>query len=91
MINGYKLRFAKKYIYCDTIFLTIMGVIPGIIAGILLTNWNLDTVTTDLSYYLHRISIPACVGAAGFSSLLTAVMCLIAMKRISGFQLSDLQ
>lgn len=90
MINGYKLRFAKKYIYCDTIFLTIMGAVLGVIAGILLTNWNLDSVTTDLSYYLHQISFLACVCAAGLSSLLTAVMCLIAMKRISVFQLSDL-
>ena len=91
MINGYKLRFVKKYIYCDTIFLTAAGVILGIAAGVLLSYWNVNMMTSDVTYCLHRISILSCFGASALSSLLTAIMCLIAMKRISAFQLADLQ
>lgn len=90
MINGYKVSHAKKYIYFDTVFLTAIGIIIGVGAGIVFSNWNVNMMTSDVTYYLHRISIPSCIGAAVLSTFLTAVMCLFAMKRIKGYNLSDL-
>ncbi len=90
MLNGYKRRFAKKYISCDAVFLTFVGILLGIVEGVMLGRWNIDRMTSDVSYFLHRINILTCIGAAGLSSLLTAFICHIAIKRISGFQLSNL-
>ena len=90
MINGYKLHYAKKYIYSDTVFLTVVGVLLGVVSGILLSNWNVNMMTSDVTYYLHRISALSCIGAAVLSALLTGIMCLIAMKRIPDYALSDL-
>lgn len=38
MINGYSIKYARRYIYSDTVLLTIVGIILGMIVGSIMGN-----------------------------------------------------
>lgn len=90
MINGYSAHDAKRYIYSDTILLAVVGILLGTVGGVLLGQWNTSSTESELSCFLRQISFPACVIGITFTALLIAGMTLIAMKRISTFELSDI-
>lgn len=90
MINGYSVHEARKYIYSDTIFLTGIGILLGTVCGVLLGWWNTNSMESEISCFLRQISFPACLIGIIFTAVLTTVMTLIAMKRVSTFALSDM-
>lgn len=90
MINGYSERHAKKYIYTDTIFLTVIGIIIGLVLGILMGIWNVNAMSTETSYFIHAIDWKACIIGVLMTSGITALMSVIALQRINRFNLSDL-
>ena len=90
IINGYSIKYARKYISADTIFLTVIGIIGGLAAGILLGAWDIRTMESDSCYFLHGINFTACILGAVFTVLLVVIMTAIALKKIDHFDLSDI-
>ncbi len=89
-INGFPLKETKKYIYTDTVFLGITGIILGIILGIIIGNATIDSLSSGASYFLHEISWAACGIGAVLSAALTALMSWAAVKKIKKFKLTDI-
>lgn len=90
MINGYYLEDAKRYIYSDTIFLTIIGTIFGCVIGSIMGNAAVSSFESNVTLFLHRIDIKAClIGGIG-AMVLTFIICLIALRKISKFKLTDI-
>ena len=90
MINGYTTKETSKYIYIDTLLMMIFGILFGIIGGVLLGYWDVISLESKMSYFLHEISFLAIGIGASISALFTICMTLIALKRISNFELTDL-
>ena len=90
MINGYSVKDARKYITKDTVLLTGIGVILGMILGTVFGFISIDTFNNYAAYVYKEIDILACLIGAIASILLSFVMCKIALKRVNKFKLSDI-
>ena len=90
MINGFSVKDAKRYIYNDTIVLTAIGIIVGLIFGGVMGSLTVMSVEPDTAYFIKDIdSIAMLVGTVG-SAVLAAVMSLIALRRVPRFNLTDI-
>jgi len=89
MINGYSVKYAKRYIYSDTIGLTVIGILLGIIIGTILGKWNLYSMTSELSYYIQDVDPFAWLAGGLISSVSTFVICIFALRRIDTFSLTN--
>ncbi|MDO5448470.1 MAG: hypothetical protein Q4F70_02555, partial [Clostridia bacterium] len=90
MINGFYEKDAKKYIYQDTIVLTIIGMILGVVLGAVVGYETVLTMLTEASYFNLDPSIPAMVIGVGVTAVLVVITTLIALKRVSSFKLTDI-
>lgn len=90
MINGFTIKQARKYIYSDTIFLTIIGIILGLIVGSVMGNLSVRAFESNQTEFLHRIDPMACLIAIGVTTLLTLIVSSIALKKINKFKLTDI-
>ena len=90
MINGYSVKEAKKYIYKDTIFLTIIGIILGCILGNIIGNWNMRVLSYLPANFYEGTSWIAIGAGAVVAAFLALVNALIAMRRIKKFSLTDI-
>ena len=90
MINGFSVKDARQYIYRDTIVLTIIGIIFGVIFGVVMGNVTIMTLEPDMAYFAKGIDWMACGFGAAASGVLAIVLCSLALRRISGFKLSDI-
>ena len=90
MINGYFLKDAKKYIYSDTIFLSIIGIALGCVIGTIMGNAAVSSFESNATIFLHRIDYKACAIGAGGTVILTFIVSLVALSRISKFKLTDI-
>lgn len=89
MINGYERKDAKKYIYGDTIFLTIFGIIVGSILGSFAGIFTLKTFDGECVTVIQNITIPGCIICAILTAVLSGMACLIALRKIDKFELTD--
>ena len=90
MINGYSKRSVKKYIYCDTILLSVIGSIIGTVIGVLIGFLTLRMFSSECVILMHRLSIPMCVLCMAVTGLLTATAVMIALRKVDGFKLQDI-
>ncbi len=90
MINGYSKKHARKYIYKDTVLLTAIGIILGVLIGIAMGHIIITSMNSDESYFLNNVNYAACLISITTTALLTFIMTKIALKRIDSFSLSDL-
>lgn len=90
MINGYERKDAKKYIYGDTIFLTIFGIIVGSILGSFAGIFTLKTFDGECVTVIQNITIPGCIICAILTAVLSGMACLIALRKIDKFELTDI-
>jgi len=90
MINGYSIKQANKYIYSDTIFLTAIGLVLGVIVGIITGDLSVASFENNSMYMIHEIDVYACIGGVIITSILSFVMCKIALKKIANFELTDI-
>lgn len=90
MINGYDRGSVKKYIYGDTIFLTIIGSVIGTVVGVMVGFMTLKLFSSDCVILMHKFSMPVCVICIVATGILTTVSVMIAMRRIDGFKLRDI-
>lgn len=90
MINGYEVGDAKKYIYCDTIVLSVIGTIIGTVLGVVMSFLSVNGLETKYTNYCHQIVWGAIVVGILFSVLLTFVMTMIALTKIKKFRLQEI-
>lgn len=90
MINGFSIKDARAYIYRDTVFLSVLGIICGVIFGCVMGNITLITLEPDMGFFIKAIEPKACLIGACVSGVLATILCSIAMKKISRFKLADI-
>jgi len=90
MINGFSIHQAKKYIYSDTIFLSIIGIIVGILGGIIFGGYSITAFESEYIYLLHDVNVFAVIAGIVFTILLTTFMTALSLTRIKKFNLEDI-
>jgi len=90
MINGFSLHEAKRYIYTDTIFLTIIGIIVGVIVGSIFGIATIKCFENDYLAFAHDLSSIACIAGISMAVILVFVTTLIALRKISQFSLTEI-
>lgn len=90
MINGYSIKYARRYIYSDTILLAIVGIIIGMLVGSAMGNLSVKAFESSVISVIYGVSLKACLCGALMSGLFTFAACMVAMKRIGSFKLSDI-
>lgn len=89
MINGYSQKEVKKYIYSDTIQLTIIGIIIGAVTGTLLGYLATKSICRDFFTFYFAINWIAILISLGVTALLVTIITIIALRRIKHFKLTD--
>ncbi|MBQ0010092.1 MAG: ABC transporter permease [Ruminococcus sp.] len=90
LINGYRLKDAKKYIYSDTVLLTVIGIIIGTLIGTIVGNSSIEAMASRNSMALTGINFWACfIGSLG-SMAMTFLVSVISLKKINKFKLTDI-
>jgi putative ABC transport system permease protein len=90
MINGFSTKDAKAYIYRDSIVLTVIGILLGIVLGSFMGGITVAALEPDLAYYHKGFNeIAALIGAVGAGTFAVAVL-LYALRMIPRFNLTDI-
>ena len=90
MINGFSGKDAKRYIYYDTIVLTVLGIIAGLVLGCIMGSITVGAIEPSTATFVKDIDwIAVLVGVIG-SALLALIMSLISLRRIPRFDLTDI-
>lgn len=90
MINGFTVKQAKKYIYSDTIFLTVIANVLGCVFGSVMGNLSIKSFESESTVFIHRIDSLACLIGVACSVIMTFIVSMIALKKIDKFKLSDI-
>lgn len=90
MMNGFSRKDAEKYIYADVRFLCVIGIVLGLILGVVMGGVSLESFNNHSTYFLNRINVPALLIGAAFTAVLTHVMCRLALRKVKGFELADI-
>lgn len=91
MVNGYSRKDASKYVYFDTIILTIISVIVGVGVGLGLSWFTESSLESQAIYLLHRFNFLVMGVAIVTTVLLVIIMSLISLNEIKKFKLKDIQ
>lgn len=91
MINGYDRKAAKKYIYRDTVFLTILGTVIGCIIGGLVSVFTIKSINAPPIYFMTAPNPLAIVFGALVTLILAFIATLISLRKINSFKLTDIQ
>ncbi len=89
MINGYGAKQAKKYIYSDTILLSIVGIILGLLTGTLISTISINSIATETSHFIHGLNPMACLISVATTIVLIVIMSIISLREIDKFKLTD--
>lgn len=90
MINGFTSKDAKRYIYFDTVIMTIIGVIVGVVVGYFAGIGAIGAFESKFMYLLHDLDFYACIIGASLTIVLTYIMTKVAIKKIDKFKLTDI-
>ncbi|MDO4798240.1 MAG: FtsX-like permease family protein [Coriobacteriales bacterium] len=90
MINGFSVHDAKRYIYNDTIVLSILGILVGLLFGCLVGWLTVIAVEPETASFVKSIDLIAVLAGILGSALLSLIMSLIALRRIPRLDLTDI-
>jgi putative ABC transport system permease protein len=90
MINGFSLRDAKRYIYLDSIVLTIIGIVIGIVVGSVMGYLSIQSIEFEMDDYIADPSVIACLAGVASTAFFAVLVNLIALRRIGKFKLTDI-
>ncbi len=90
MINGFRAKSAKAYIYVDTIILTLIGTLLGLALGIVMGNISLSAYNTASIYFEGGINAQASIIGVGLTFLLVYIVTVFSIKKINQFKLGDI-
>ncbi len=90
MIIGYSVKDARHYISYDSIVLTALGIIVGLLLGCIMGSITVASIEPITGVFFKGVdAIAIIVGILG-SALLAIIMSLIALRRINKFDLTDI-
>lgn len=90
MINGFSRKDADRYIAGDTIILSVLGMIVGILFGTLMSDFSLTSYLNETMYFKSGFDIIACLISTALTAALVAFTIFLALRRIKKFKLSDI-
>ena len=90
LINGFDIKDARKYIYTDTIVLTVIGIILGTVLGTVLGILTVKGFESGSLYFLKQPDLVSCLCGIAGTAVLSFVMCMISLKKIDEFKLTDI-
>lgn len=90
MINGYSIKKAKKYIYSDTIFLSIIGIVIGLFVGVIMGIASEKSFETSVTVFLHRLDIKACLLGILISTVMIIIVSIISLRSIDDLSIADI-
>ena len=90
MINGFSTHDAKRYIYNDTIVLTAIGIVFGIIVGCIMGSITVAAVEPTVADFFKGIAWRAVAAGLLGSAILAFAMSAVALRRIPKFDLTDI-
>ena len=90
LINGFDIKDVRKYIYTDTIVLTVIGIILGTVLGTALGILTVRGFESGSLYFLKQPDLVSCLCGIFGTAVLSFVMCRISLKKIDDFKLTDI-
>lgn len=90
-INGFSSGEVKRYLYRDNIFLTIIGLILGVFAGIGFSQWMLAILQRSGDNFYTIPNPWVCLAAAGLAALFSLITNLIALRKVDKLNVYDLK
>ncbi len=90
MINGFSVKDAKRYIYNDSIVLTALGIILGLVVGGIMGSITVWSIEPDAGSFFKGIDAVAMIVGILCSVALAIIMGWIALRRIPRFDLTDI-
>ena len=76
-VLGFTDKEVDNYVNKETIIITVIGIIIGLLFGIVLTNWIVTTVEVDMVRFIHKIKISSFITTAVMISLFTLIVNLL--------------
>jgi len=89
-INGYEQNAVNKYIYSDTVFISVLGIIAGNILGIVMGKLSAQTFISDQMTYSLKTSIPIFVLSSVISAAVVAFVVMLSMRKMKKFKLTEI-
>lgn len=90
MICGYSLKDARGYIWHDSVALTALGILCGVLMGSVAGGATIRSIEWANASFLHGVSwMATACGVAGTTVLATLAL-LVALRHIRGFDLTDI-
>lgn len=90
LVNGYGVRDAKRYIWLDTLILTVVGILIGLVFGTVMADISLEAYKNETIYFMSGIDWKACLIGIAVSALLSIGTAMIALYRIEKFKLTEI-
>lgn len=90
MINGFSVSQAKRYIYTDTVFLTVIANVLGCLFGSVMGNVSIKTFESESTAFIHRIDYKACLIGVVCSVAMTVIVSIMSLRKIDKFRLTDI-
>lgn len=90
MINGYSSTKAKLYIFLDTAFITVVGIIIGLIFGGYMGLRSVAAFEGDAINFIHIIPVSAIAISVAAVALIMFILSMIAQRKIDKYKLSDI-
>ena len=90
MINGFSTKSAKAYIYNDSIVLTIVGILLGVLFGWLMGDLTVSALEPAYGHFFRGFNLTAALLGVLGAGVLSAIMLIISLRRIPRFDLTDI-
>lgn len=90
MICGYTTQRAKGYIWHDSVVLTALGVVCGLVLGTFAGQASVNSIETSTSSLLIELSVPALAMGVLVSAMLAGAALWWALRLIPKFNLADI-
>lgn len=89
-INGFSVKKTNRYFYSDTIAVSVVGELVGIAFGTVCAFLTLNTAASSSADFVRMFSWNAAILGIVICSVLTALTCRIAIRRIKGFKMTQI-
>lgn len=89
-IIGFSVGDAKGYVRNDTIVLTVVGILIGMVVGSFMGVLTVGSVEPLGSRFLHVPNLFACLMGAVVSAVLSLLVGYISLRRVAQFDLTDI-
>lgn len=90
MINGYSVKDAKRYIYRDSVVITVIGIVLGCLLGVVMGYFTVSSAEGPAMAIMKFASWRACLVGGALAAVFAAAMTAIALRLVPRFKLTDI-